>query len=165
MFQSFTESARPDQGPPRLTQLRRAMAEVGLAGWLVPRADAHQGEYVARCDDRLAWLTGFTGSAGFCAVLPDVAGVFIDGRYRVQARAQLAATHFTPVDWPDTRLGPWLRAHLPEGGDVGFDPWLYTPEQIDALTEALTGTAIRLIPHANLIDSIWPDRPAPPQGA
>ncbi|WP_422002091.1 aminopeptidase P family protein [Roseovarius mucosus] len=165
MFQSFTQSARPDQGPPRLANLRRAMAEAGLAGWLVPRADAHQGEYVAACDDRLAWLTGFTGSAGFCAVLPDVAGVFTDGRYRVQVRAQVAIPHFTPVDWPDTRLGPWLREHLPEGGTVGFDPWLYTSEQIDALTEALSGTAIHLNPHTNLIDSIWPDRPAPPQGA
>ncbi|MGK8235190.1 aminopeptidase P family protein [Roseovarius sp. MS2] len=165
MFQSFTQSARPDQGPPRLANLRRAMAEAGLAGWLVPRADAHQGEYVAACDDRLAWLTGFTGSAGFCAVLPDVAGVFTDGRYRVQVRAQVAIPHFTPVDWPDTRLGPWLREHLPEGGTVGFDPWLYTPEQIDALTEALAGTAIHLKPHTNLLDSIWPDRPAPPQGA
>ncbi|KGM86628.1 Creatinase/Prolidase N-terminal domain protein [Roseovarius mucosus DSM 17069] len=86
MFQSFTQPAHPDQGPPRLAHLRRAMAEAGLAGWLVPRADAHQGEYVAPCDDRLAWLTGFTGSAGFCAVLPDVAGVFTDGRYHVQVR-------------------------------------------------------------------------------
>lgn len=165
MFQSFTETARPDQGPPRLDALRRAMANAGLAGWLAPRADAHQGEYVAACDDRLAWLTGFTGSAGFCAVLADVAGVFIDGRYRVQVKAQVDTAHFTPVDWPETRLGPWLRRHLPQGGAVGFDPWLYTPEQIEALTEALTGSAIRLVPHANLIDTIWPDRPAPPQGA
>ncbi|WP_417726154.1 aminopeptidase P family protein [Roseovarius sp.] len=165
MFQSFTEAARPDQGPPRLAALRRAMAGAGLAGWLVPRADAHQGEYVAACDDRLAWLTGFTGSAGFCAALTDVAGVFVDGRYRVQVRAQVDTGHFTPVNWPDTRLGPWLKEHLPEGGAVGFDPWLYTPEQIDTLTEALSGSGIRLVPLDNLIDAIWPDRPAPPQGA
>lgn len=164
MFQSFTQSARPDQGPPRLKALRRAMAEAGLAGWLVPRADAHQGEYVAACDDRLAWLTGFTGSAGFCAALADVAGVFTDGRYRVQVRDQVDTAHFTPVDWPETRLGPWLKEHLPQGGAVGFDPWLYTPEQITALTEAFAATAIELKPHANLIDAIWPDRPAPPQG-
>ncbi|EAQ27537.1 aminopeptidase P family protein [Roseovarius sp. 217] len=165
MFQSFTETARPDQGPPRLEALRRAMADAGLAGWLVPRADAHQGEYVAACDDRLAWLTGFTGSAGFCAALADAAGVFTDGRYRVQVRAQVDTGHFTAVDWPETRLGPWLRQHLPEGGTVGFDPWLYTPEQIEALTEALTGSAIHLTSHTNLIDAVWPDRPAPPQGA
>ncbi|MBZ0122874.1 MAG: aminopeptidase P family N-terminal domain-containing protein, partial [Roseovarius sp.] len=64
MFQSFTDTARPEQGPPRLAALRQAMAAGGLAGYLVPRADAHQGEYVAPGDERLAWLTGFTGSAG-----------------------------------------------------------------------------------------------------
>ena len=165
MFQSFTETARPDQGPPRLAQLRAAMAETGLAGFLVPRADAHQGEYVAPCDARLQWLTGFTGSAGFCAVLADAAGVFVDSRYRVQVRAQVDGAHFTPVDWPETRLANWLIAHLPEGGDVGFDPWLYTPEQIETARAALGQSAVRLVPCDNLIDAIWPDRPAPPQGA
>jgi len=163
MFQSFTETARPEDGPPRLALLRRAMAGAGLRGWLVPRADAHQGEYVAPCDARLAWLTGFTGSAGLCAVLGDVAGLFVDGRYRVQARAQVDTAHFTPVDFPATRPGPWLARHLPEGGAVGFDPWLFTPEQIEELEAALPGN-IRLTPGANLIDAIWPDRPAPPQG-
>ena len=165
MFQSFSETARPDQGPPRLEYLRRAMAEAGLTGFLVPRADAHQGEYVAPCDDRLAWLTGFTSSTGFCAVLADVAGVFVDGRYRVQVRAQVDLATFNPVDWPETQLADWLRGHLPAGGAVGFDPWLYTPEQIESLESALTGSAIRLVPHDNLVDTIWPDRPAPPRGA
>ena len=165
MFQSFTETARPEQGPPRLLRLRRAMAKAGLAGFLVPRADAHQGEYVAACDARLAWLTGFTGSAGFCAVLDDAAGVFVDSRYRVQVKAQVDCDHFTPVDWPAMRLGTWLAAHLPEGGDVGFDPWLYTPEQIEAVRADLTKSTIRLVPTPNLIDRIWTDRPAPPQGA
>jgi Xaa-Pro aminopeptidase len=165
MFQSFTETARPDQGPPRLVDLRRAMAEAGLAGFLVPRADAHQGEYVAACDARLAWLTGFTGSAGFCAVLKDAAGVFVDSRYRVQVKAQVDCDHFTPVNWPESRLGAWLAAHLPEGGEVGFDPWLYTPEQIETVREDLSNSAIRLVPSPNLIDRVWTDRPAPPQGA
>lgn len=164
MFQSFSKTARPDQGPPRLERLRRAMAEDGLAGFLVPRADAHQGEYVAACDARLAWLTGFTGSAGFCAVLGDVAGVFVDSRYRVQVRAQVDCDHFTPVDWPETRLGDWLGSRLPEGGEVGFDPWLYTPDQIETVRAELQKTGIRLVPVANLIDRIWTDRPAPPQG-
>src|SRR6056297_1925380 len=165
MFQSFTETARPEQGPPRLARLRAAMQKAGLAGFLVPRADAHQGEYVAPCDARLEWLTGFTGSAGFCAVLADAAGVFVDSRYRVQARAQVDGAHFTPVDWPATKLAEWLIAHLPEGGDVGFDPWLYTPEQIDTARAALGQSKVRLVPCDNLIDAIWPDRPAPPQGA
>jgi Xaa-Pro aminopeptidase len=163
VFQSFIETARPEQGPPRLAQLRRAMAEAGLAGFLVPRADAHQGEYVAPCDNRLAWLTGFTGSAGLCAVLNDVAGLFVDGRYRAQARAQVDTDHFTPVDWPDIKPGPWLARHLPDGGPVGFDPWLWTPQQIDEIAAALP-EGIRLVPSDNLVDAVWPDRPAPPKG-
>jgi Xaa-Pro aminopeptidase len=163
LFQSFTETARPEDGPPRLARLRRAMADAGLAGFIIPRADAHQGEYVADCDNRLAWLTGFTGSAGLCAVLGDMAGLFVDGRYRVQARAQVDTGHFTPVDWPGTKPGAWIARHLPGGGAVGFDPWLFTPGQIEELEAALPGN-IRLTPGANLIDAIRRDRPAPPQG-
>jgi len=163
LFQSFAETARPEQGPPRLARLRRAMAEAGLAGFLVPRADAHQGEYVAACDNRLAWLTGFTGSAGMCVVLNDAAGLFVDGRYRVQARAQVDTDHFTPVDWPEVRPGPWLARHLPDGGRVGFDPWLWTPGQIDEIAGALPDS-VRLVPSENLVDAVWPDRPAPPRG-
>ncbi len=84
MFQSFESPASPDQGPPRLASLRARLSALGLDGFLVPRADVHQGEYVAPRDERLQWLTGFTGSAGFCIVLPGVAGVFIDGRYRAR---------------------------------------------------------------------------------
>lgn len=164
MFQSFTDTARPEQGPPRLAALREAMAAEGLAGYLVPRADAHQGEYVAPGDERLAWLTGFTGSAGFCVVLADIAGVFVDGRYRAQVKAQVDTDSFTPVDWPETKPARWLREHLGTGGAVGFDPWLYTPEQIGTLETDLAGSAIELRPGPNLIDRIWHDRPAPPQG-
>ena len=165
MFQSFHDTASPEQGPPRLAQLRAVMAQERVAGYLIPRADAHQGEYVAPCDERLAWLTGFTGSAGFCVVLADQAGVFVDGRYYVQARAQTDQAHFTQINWPEVKPTDWLKDHLPEGGDVGFDPWLYTPDQIDAFEKGLAGSGITLRPMANLIDRIWPDRPAPPQGA
>jgi Xaa-Pro aminopeptidase len=163
MLQSFAATTRPDQGPPRLAALRAVLAERGLAGFLVPRADAHQGEYVAACDERLAWLTGFTGSAGFCIVLPDIAGLFVDGRYRLQVRTQVAPA-FTPVDWPETRPGPWLRAHL-AAGTVGFDPWLHTVEEIERLREGLAGHPVTLAPAANPIDALWPDRPPPPAGA
>ncbi|SLN44122.1 putative peptidase [Roseovarius gaetbuli] len=163
MFQSFDDTARPDQGPPRLAALRAALAEAGLSGFLVPRADAHQGEYVANCDNRLAWLTGFTGSAGFCAVLADVAGVFVDGRYRVQVKTQVDIAHFTPVDCPEVRLGEWLKQHLPQGGEVGFDPWLYTVEQLEALEKSLTGSGITLRAVENQIDRVWPERPERPR--
>ena len=164
MYQSFTETARPDQGPPRLAALRAALQSARLTGFFVPRADAHQGEYVAPGDERLAWLTGFTGSAGFCIVLEDRAGVFVDGRYRVQVKAQVALDHFTPVDWPEVKPAAWLRDALPQGGRLGFDPWLYTPEQISEIETGLAGSGIALVPHDNLIDQIWEDRPAPPLG-
>ncbi|MBM9594618.1 aminopeptidase P family protein [Roseitranquillus sediminis] len=163
MFQSFVATTRPEQGPPRLRALRAEMAREGLDGFLVPRADAHQGETVAPRDERLAWLTGFTGSAGFAAVLRDVAGVFVDGRYRLQVRGQVAQD-FTPVDWPATKLGPWLISHLPEGGRVGFDPWLHTEAQIAALREELEVKGIAMMPCENLIDRIWEDQPPPPEG-
>lgn len=162
MFQDFDAPTRPDAGPPRLAALRAALADAGLTGFLVPRADAHQGEYVAECDARLAWLTGFTGSAGFCAVLPDRAGLFVDGRYRVQARAQTDAAAFTVVPWPDTRLAAWLRDAAPTGATIGFDPWLHTVREIDSLRRDLAGSGITLVEHATPVDGLWADRPAPP---
>jgi Xaa-Pro aminopeptidase len=162
MFQTFTSSARPDHGPPRLAALRARLAAEGLAGFIVPRADMHQGEYVAAHDERLQWLTGFTGSAGFCIVLPHIAGVFIDGRYRTQVKAQVDLAHFTPVPWPETRPGPWLADQLPNGGVVGFDPWLHTRKEIEEIQAALEGKAVNLRPVANIVDAVWPDQPPPP---
>ena len=161
MFQSFEVTARPEQGPPRLAALRAELTAEGLDGFLIPRADAHQGEYVAAHDERLAWLTGFTGSAGFCAALVDIAGVFIDGRYRTQVKAQVAE-EFTPVPWPEVSLGAWLKEQLPQGGVVAFDPWLHTPAQIAQTEEALLGTGVTLQRCENLVDRIWEDQPAPP---
>ncbi|MEP1352678.1 MAG: aminopeptidase P family protein [Tateyamaria sp.] len=160
MFQSFEVTARPEQGPPRLEALRAVMQGVSLDGFLVPRADAHQGEYVSARDERLAWLTGFTGSAGFCAVLTDSAGVFIDGRYRTQVKAQVADV-YTPVPWPDVSLGAWLKDQLPNGGRVGFDPWLHTPGQIEQTRSALAGSGVELVQSENLVDRVWADQPAP----
>jgi len=161
MFQTFNVTARPDQGPPRLAQLRAELKKEGLDGFLVPRADAHQGEYVAEHDARLAWLTGFTGSAGFCAALREVAGVFIDGRYRTQVKRQVAE-EFTPVPWPEVQLADWLKEQLPQGGRVGFDPWLHTVAEIARTTSALEGSGITLTRCENLVDRIWEDQPPAP---
>ena len=161
MFQSFDVSSTPEQGPPRLAALRAQMAEERLDGWLVPRADAWQGETVAPCDERLAWLTGFTGSAGFAAVLGDEAGVFVDGRYRVQVRAQVADV-FTPVNWPEVKLTDWLAERLGDGARIGFDPWLHTVAEVAELRKALDRKGIALVPMETLIDRIWEDRPARP---
>ena len=164
MFQTFDTTASPAQGIPRLAALRAQMQARGLACWLVPRADAHQGEYVATSDERLSWLTGFTGSAGFAAVLADQAGVFIDGRYRVQVRSQIADC-YTPVHWPEVKLSAWLAERLGAGDVVGYDPWLHTAEEADALDKVLGPKGITLRPGENLVDAIWPDRPDPPMAA
>lgn len=161
MFQTFDVTARPEQGPPRLKALRAQLERNDLDGFLIPRADAHQGEYVAPRDERLAWLTGFTGSAGFCAALRNVAGVFIDGRYRTQVKAQVA-DDYTPVPWPDVTLTKWLKEQLPDGGRIGFDPWLHSAGQIRSATAELEGSGIELMRCDNLVDEIWEDQPAPP---
>ncbi|EPX81267.1 aminopeptidase P family protein [Litoreibacter arenae] len=160
MFQSFDDATSPDQGPPRLAALRAELEKDGLDGFLIPRADAHKGEYVAPADDRLAWLTGFTGSAGFCAALRDIAGIFIDGRYRVQVKTQVDTDHFTPVPWPDTKPGPWLKDHLPETHKMAYDPWLHTSSEVEAIEMA----GVSLVTSDNLVDRIWTHRPEPPMG-
>ncbi|WP_172326771.1 M24 family metallopeptidase [Mangrovicoccus sp. HB161399] len=162
MFQSFTSTASPDQGPPRLAAFRKALAEDGLDGFIVPRADAHQGEYVAGHDDRLAWLTGFTGSAGFAIVLPEIAGVFVDGRYRLQARAQCDLEAYTPVDWPETRPADWLKSQIAGEAQIGFDPWLHTVQEIETLRAGLAGTAVTLVESPSPVDRLWEDQPPPP---
>ncbi len=165
MLQSFTASTRPSDGPPRLAALRAELAARGLTGFLVPRSDAHQGEYVSPHDERLSWLTGFTGSAGFCIVLPEVAGVFIDGRYTLQVRDQVALEVFTPVDWPATLPGDWLRSHAPKDAVIGFDPWLHTPDEIARIEAGLSGSGITLSPVTpNPLDAVWTGQPAPAQG-
>jgi Xaa-Pro aminopeptidase len=164
LFQSFETTSDPAAGPARLAALRGRLADQGLAGFLVPRADAHQGEYVAGRDERLKWLTGFTGSAGLCVVLPSVAGVFIDGRYRTQVKSQVDPAHFTRVPWPETKPGDWIRENL-TGGVIGYDPWLHTRDEIEKVAKALAGSDVKLQAVAeNPVDAIWIDQPAPPQG-
>ena len=160
-YQSFRQTSDPAQGPARLAALRAQMQAEGMDAFLVPRADIHQGEYVAPHDARLAWLTGFTGSAGFCIALQDRAGVFVDGRYRVQVKVQTADC-ITPVDWPETKAADWIVDHLPSGSVVGVDPWLHSMDEITALQKTLGPKGITLRAVDNLVDRIWPDQPAPP---
>ena len=164
MFQSFETTSDPSAGAARLGRLRDHLRGEGLAGFLVPRADVHQGEYVAARDERLQWLTGFTGSAGFAIVLPEVAGVFIDGRYRVQVKHQVDLAAYTPVPWPEVKPGPWIAEHLGEGV-VGFDPWLHTAEEIARIEAGLDGSRVALRAVANAVDAIWQGQPGAPMGA
>lgn len=154
-WQSFDSPSNPADGPPRLAELRIWLVQHGLDGFIVPRADRYQGEYVTLRDARLAWLTGFTGSAGFALITQDKAGVFIDGRYRTQVRLETDPSAFEPVPWPEVKPADWLKKTMPQGGQIGFDPWLHTRKEIRDLTAGLTGTGIGLTPVAsNPIDAI-----------
>jgi len=162
-LQSFTESSDPSQGKARVAALRGALARQKLDGFIVPRSDEHQGEYVPACAERLAWLTGFTGSAGYAVVLKDKAAVLIDGRYTGQAEAQTDAAVFERVPVHEVSLGDWLAANTPSGGSLGYDPALHTPGEIERLTKALAPIKATLKALAtNPIDALWSDRPAAP---
>ncbi|MDE0209676.1 MAG: aminopeptidase P family protein [Boseongicola sp.] len=160
MFQSFDITASPEQGPPRLEALREAMAKAGVDAFLVPRADRFQGEFVAPADERLAWLTGFTGSAGLAVISLDAAAIFVDGRYRLQVREQVAEEIAT-LDPAEVKPGTWLTENVDRLAKVGFDPWLHTVDGIKRLTKSIGDHAV-LHPTFNLVDRIWTDRPSSP---
>ena len=164
MFQNFTVTTSPDAGPARLSKLREIMLIEQVGGFLIPRADAHFGENVAASSERLAWLTGFTGSAGYCAALLDKAGVFIDGRYTLQVRSQVDLNSFTPVPSLDVELSDWLIEALPNGGTIAYDPWLHSFDAIEKLETDVAAHNITLKKTDNLIDRVWDDRPEAPKG-
>ncbi len=166
MFQSFEPPIGGAAGADRVRALRARLAYAGLDGMLVPRADAHQGEQVPPSEERLAWLTGFTGSAGLAIVLPKRAALLVDGRYTLQADGQADTSVFEIVPTHETRAADWLRAALGEGQVVGYDPWLHGKAEIDRLETAAEGAGARLAAlKLNPIDAIWAERPAPPMGA
>ncbi len=161
MFQTFAATTTPKTGAPRLAALRAAMSKHGVDGFLIPRSDAHMGEYVTQRDQRLAWLTSFTGSAGFCAVTADHAAVFADGRYTIQAAAQVDTNAYEIRNIPNDKLIDWLNNTLPEGAKFAYDPWLHTVSQINGIHTAKRDD-ITLIEIPNLIDEIWLDQPDAP---
>ena len=164
-FQIFSDSSDKAASRERLAALRREMIAQKLDGFLVPRADEHQGEYVPACDERLAWLTGFTGSAGFAVVFAKTAFIFSDGRYTLQVKAQVDAKLFKYVPSHETPVGQWLGDHAPEGGRIGYDARLHTAGDVDRLTAALAKQNAALVAvDFNPIDAVWQGRPAPPHG-
>ena len=165
MFQSFDALTDPSQGVDRVARLRAHLSGLGLDGFLVPRADEHQGEYVPARAERLRWLTGFTGSAGAALVLRERALIFVDGRYTLQAAAQVDTGTFEVESLIDNPPSKWLAAHAGEGFALGFDPWLHTVAEVEALRAAVEKAGGRLVPvEENAVDAIWDDQPAPPAG-
>lgn len=166
MFQEFDSVANPAQGPARVTLLREKLAELDLDGFLIPRADEHQGEYVAPRSERLQWMTGFTGSAGAALILRSSAHLFVDGRYTLQARQQSDPATFTVEDLVAAPPSKWLAENAAKGWKIGIDPWLHTISETRALRQALDGKGGSLaVLDANPVDLIWEDQPQPPLGA
>ena len=165
MFQSF-DTPGGGGGADRLAALRSAMQAAGVDGWLVPRADAHQGEYVPPRDERLAWLTGFTGSAGFAVVLADEAAVFVDGRYTLQAANQVDGAAFDVTSLIDDPPSDWLSRNAPEKAKIAYDPWLHPKAEVERFTKALAQPGGDLVAlDRNLIDDVWDDQPAAPRAS
>jgi Xaa-Pro aminopeptidase len=163
VFQTFDDGADSSRSKARLDVLRADLKRLGLYGFLVPRADAHQNEYVPPSEERLAWLTGFTGSAGIALVTLDQAVIFVDGRYTVQVRDQIDRLVVTPVNSGETPPADWIRANFPAGKVLGFDPWLHTAEGVERLRKAAKDAGAELSAvEENPIDISWTDRPEPP---
>ena len=164
-LQSFEDHGERAASAERLAALRAELKRRRLDGFIVPRADRHQNEYVPPAEERLAWLTGFTGSAGVAIVLAARAVIFVDGRYVLQVRDQIDTALFGVEHLVDNPPDKWLETNLPAGARFGYDPWLHTAEAAEKLAKACTAAGATLVPaEANPIDSVWADRPAPPLG-
>jgi Xaa-Pro aminopeptidase len=154
----------PDQATyaSRLQDLRAQLTAEGLDGFVVPLTDEHLSEYIGSYAARLAWLTGFGGSAGTAVVLVDRAAIFTDGRYTLQVRDQVDGAHWSYQGIPETSVAAWLGEHAAAGGRIGYDPWLHTRIWVAQAREALEARGAQLVAIArNPLDAIWTDRPAP----
>ncbi|MDP3242643.1 MAG: M24 family metallopeptidase, partial [Reyranella sp.] len=147
----------------RLASLRAELKRRGLDGFVVPRADEHQGEYVPRRAQRLGWLTGFSGSAGLAIVLAQRAAIFVDGRYTLAVRDQVDAEAFVPHQIPEQSAEQWIADNLPKGGKLGFDPWLQTVDGYDRFARACQRAGGSFVPvESNPVDAVWRGRPPAP---
>ncbi len=164
-FQTFEEPEGGVALTARLAALREELARRKLMGFVVPRADQQQNEYVAPSEERLAWLTGFTGSAGLAIVLAKEAAIFVDGRYTLQAAKQVDRKAWQIEPLVDPPPEHWLTRHLATGDRLGFDPWLHTSAAAERLAAACAKAGAELVAvDSNPVNSIWHERPAPPLG-
>lgn len=165
-FQGFDDPGERSVLGPRLQTLREELARRKLSGLLVPRADQHQNEYVPPSEERLAWLSGFTGSAGLALVLADRAVLFVDGRYTLQAAQQVDAAQWTVASLIDPPPETWIAANIAGGSRIGFDPWLHTTAAAEKFAAACATAGAELVAvESNPIDAVWTARPEPPLGA
>jgi Xaa-Pro aminopeptidase len=164
-FQTFEEPEGGVALTARLAAFREELARRKLTGFVIPRADQQQNEYVPASEERLAWLTGFTGSAGLAIVLTQQAAVFVDGRYTLQAAKQVDAKAWNVEPLADPPPESWLAKHLAAGDRLGFDPWLHTSAAAERLAAACAKAGAELVAvDTNPLDSVWTERPPPPLG-
>jgi Xaa-Pro aminopeptidase len=164
-FQTFEEPEGGVALTARLAAFREELLRRKLTGFVIPRADQQQNEYVAPSEERLAWLTGFTGSAGMAVVLTREAAVFVDGRYTLQAAKQVDGKAWSVEPLVDPPPENWLAKHLSPGDRLGFDPWLHTSAAAERLAAACAKAGAELVAvDSNPLDSVWTERPAPPLG-
>ncbi len=163
-FQTFEDNSDRTTAAPRLAALRAELARQNLAGFVMPRADRHQNEYVPPSEEHLAWLTGFNGSAGVAIVLADRAVLLVDGRYTLQARKQVDEHLFAIENIADKTPEAWIEANLPAGATLAYDPWLHTVSSAEKLSKACTTAGGKLAP-AEPLNAVWHNRPPPPLGA
>jgi len=162
-FQTFDEAETGVALAARLGALREELKRRKLSGFVVPRADRQQNEYVAPSEERLAWLTGFTGSAGLAVVLTDEAALFVDGRYTLQAGKQVDSKAWAVEPLVEPPPETWLTKHLKSGDRLGFDPWLHTSSAVEKIAAACAKAGAELVAiETNPVDAIWTGRPAPP---
>jgi Xaa-Pro aminopeptidase len=165
-FQSFEDRSERAASAPRLAALRAELKRRGLDGFVVPRADRYQNEYVPPCAERLSWLTGFTGSAGAAIVLANRAAIFVDGRYLVQVREEVDSAAFAVEHLVEHPPAAWIEENLPSGAKLGYSPWLHTVDGAERLAKAADAAGGSLIAVAdNPIDGLWQTRRQPPLGA
>src|ERR1700730_4734668 len=165
-FQSFDDRTDGGAAAERVKALRTDLFVRGLDGFIVPRADRFQNEYVPPSDERLAWLTGFTGSAGLALLLAERAALVVPGRFQVQVREEVGGEIFSIEHLIDNPPPAWIKANLPAGAQLGYSPWLHTVGGAKRFAKACSEARASLVAvEDNPIEAIGPARPEPPLGA
>lgn len=163
LFQTYDVTGGPDYGRKHLPKLRKEMAAAGLDLFLVPHEDEYQNEYLPDCNERLMWISGFTGSAGAAIIGIESAVMFVDGRYTLQVRQQVDETLFAFTKLEGGGMASWLRDNVKAGQTIGFDPRLHSPAALGRIREAvsLAGGKTKSL-DINPIDKAWMNRPPAP---
>ncbi|WP_203294176.1 aminopeptidase P family protein [Maricaulis parjimensis] len=162
--QTFDVKGGPHYGRENVPKLRAALDELGLDGFLIPHEDEYDNEYLPDCNERLLWVTGFSGSAGAALVMKDRAAVFVDGRYTLQVKDQVDGSIFEYCDLVEQGLYGWIEDHGRKGEKIGYDARLHSPAALNLLRTAAQRAGVTLVSvKTNPVDAAWTDRPEPPK--